>query len=94
MLTNIPLNFSNPNPPKSSRILNTNANMLLDVIETPIVETHKRMGILFQACTMYKWINNQCVLSIVVILFATMLVKVVIANVAFVAFNNTPCMTT
>jgi hypothetical protein len=68
--------------------------MLLDVIETPIIETHKRMGILFQACTIYKWIDNQCVLSIVVTLFATMRMKVVIANVAFVASNNTPCMTT
>jgi hypothetical protein len=54
--------FSSPNSPNSSIILNINANMLLDVIETPIVETHKKMGILFQACTIYKWIHNQCVL--------------------------------
>jgi hypothetical protein len=43
----LPPNFSNLNPPKFNKILSINANMLLDVVKTLIVSTHKKMGILF-----------------------------------------------
>ncbi len=44
MLTNLPPNSFNFNPPKANKILSINANMVLDVAKTPIVSTHEKMG--------------------------------------------------
>lgn len=63
------------------------------VRKTPHVLTNKRMQIIFQACSTYKWIDNHLILLIVVILFVEMPMKALVANAAFVTFNNTLCMT-
>lgn len=63
MLTNLPLNIYTFNPPKSNKTLSNNANMLLDVAETSIVSTQKRMEIFLQVCNTYKWIHNHYIVN-------------------------------
>jgi hypothetical protein len=70
-----------------------NPKTLLDMAKTLTFSTHKRIKILFQPRTTYKWIDNHYVLSIVVISFALTIMKLVEANVALVASNNTSCVT-
>jgi hypothetical protein len=64
---------------------------LLDMAKTLTFSTHKRIKILFQPCTTYKWIDNHNVLSIVVTSYALTTMKLVEANVTLVASNNTSC---
>jgi hypothetical protein len=40
--------------------------MLLEVARTSIVSTQRKIGILFQAWTTYKWMDNHWILSILV----------------------------
>ncbi len=63
MLTSFPTNSSNPNRPNLSKPLTSCPKILLNVAKTPTNSTHRRIGILFQPCTMYKWIDNHCVVN-------------------------------
>jgi hypothetical protein len=69
--------------------------VLIHIIDakTSHVLTNKRMHIIFQACTTYKWIDNHLTLLIIVTLFVKMLMKALVVNATFVMFNNTLCMT-
>jgi hypothetical protein len=47
MLITFSTNSSTPNPTNPTNAFNNNPNILLDVAKTPIVSTHKKIGILF-----------------------------------------------
>jgi hypothetical protein len=72
---------------------NIKAKMLLEMIEIHIVSTQKRMRILLHFWTTYRWIENHCVLSIVVTSLAITTTKNAITNVIFIASNKTTCIT-
>jgi hypothetical protein len=92
MSTNFPMTIStNLNPPNLSKPFTMSLKPLLDMAKTLTFSTHKRIKILFQPCTTYKWIDNHNVLSIVVTSYALTTMKLVEANVTLVAFNNTSC---
>jgi len=69
MLTSFLANSSNPNPQNSSKPLIISPKIVFNVVEALIDSTHRRIGIFFQPCTIYKWIDNHCVLSMVVTSF-------------------------
>jgi len=81
MLNNLPTNSPNPNPPNSNKHFNIKEKWLLDVLETPIVSTHKMMGVFFHVWTTYNWMEIHQVLSIVMTLYTLITIKVVVANV-------------
>jgi hypothetical protein len=90
MLTSFPTNYSNLNAPNLSKPFTINLKTLLDVVKTLIISTQRKIKILFQPCTAYKWIDNHCVLSIVVTSSTLTILKLAKTNVALVA-STTPC---
>jgi hypothetical protein len=93
MFTNFPTNSSTPKPQKSNINLTIKEKMLLEVVDKLIASTNRRMGMRLYFCTTYKWIDNHCVLSIVVTSLALTAMKGATTNVTLVASNNTMCMT-
>jgi hypothetical protein len=69
--------------PNFNMHFNIKAKMLFKMIEIHIVSTQKRMGILLHFWTTYKWIENHCVLLIVVTSVVVITMKVAITNVYF-----------
>jgi hypothetical protein len=92
MLTNFPTNFSNLNPHILSKPFTINLKTLSNVVESLAISTRRRIIILFQPCTTYKWIDNHYMLSIVVTSSTITTLKLAKASVALVASNNTLCM--
>ncbi len=94
MPTSFPMIISsNLNPPNSRKPFTMNPETLLNMAKTLTFSTHKRIKILFQPCTTYKWIDNHYVLSIIVTSITLTTMKLVEANVALVASNNTSHVT-
>jgi hypothetical protein len=67
--------------------------MLSEVANKLTASTFRRMGMHLHFCTTYKWIDNHCVLSIMVISSTLTTMKGATTNVVLVASNNTMWMT-
>ncbi len=64
--TNFPMTISsNLNQLNSNKPFTMNLKKLLNMAKTLTFSTHKRIKILFQPCTTYKWIDNHyaCVVN-------------------------------
>ncbi len=92
MFTNFPTSFSTLRP-KSNIHLTVKEKMLSKVANKLIASTHRRIGMHFHFCTTYKWIDNYCVLLIVVTSSTLIVMKGAITNVVLVTSNNTTCRT-
>ncbi len=83
MLTNFLISSSTLKPQKSSIHLTIKEKILLEVVDKLTASTHRRMGMHLHFCTTYRWIDNHCVLSILVTSSTLIAIKGVTSNVYF-----------